>query len=119
MRLPVCVTKTTSLIPPALRAEWQTARVGSDKSIGWHAINKSKDANKLGGSRCADLSAPRASDPSLLKQGTQIAHPQWEGRRERTFDKLRANTDYTVQQNYELNLEQFAWDFIARQCLLT
>ena len=70
-----------TLISPSLRAELQTARVcaGLDKRIGWQAINKSKDANKLGGSHCTDLTAPRRSDQSLLKQRAQTTHPQMEG----------------------------------------
>ena len=36
-----------------------------------------------------------------------------------SLHKLIANTDYAAQQNCKLNLEQFAWAFIARHCLLT
>ena len=50
----------------------------------WLAGDKqSQDANKLGESRYADLTAPRRSDPSLLK-GTQPTHLQmggWEGKK--------------------------------------
>ena len=51
--------KRTSLISPALRAECNTVRAGSDKSIGLQAILNGNAANKLGGSPCADLTALR------------------------------------------------------------
>ena len=45
----------------------------------WLAGDKQgQDANKLVGSRCADLTAPRRSDPSLLK-GTQPTTFHMEG----------------------------------------
>ena len=60
------VTKEPHFISPALRAECNTASAGLDKSIGLQAILKGNSANKLGGSRCADLTALPRSVPSLF-----------------------------------------------------
>ena len=54
-----------------------------------------------------------------LNRTTQTTHPQMGGWEGKTFDKSTANSEYTAQQNCKLNLEQFAYAFIARQCLLT
>ena len=61
----------------------------------------------------------RRSDPSFIKRNTTNPSPNGRVGGKKTFDKLIANTDYAAQQNCKLNLEQFAWAFIARHCLLT
>ena len=51
-----------SLISPTLQAECNTARAGSDKGIVLQAILNGNAANKLGGSRWADLTATDACE---------------------------------------------------------
>ena len=72
----------TSLISPALRAECNTARAGSDKSIGLQVILNGNAVNKLGGSRCADLTATDACEamhPPKPKEKTNKQVEKTEG----------------------------------------
>ena len=79
----------TSLIFPTLRAECKPARVGSDKSIGWQAIFKGNRVNKLGGSRCTDLTKTRRSDPCLINCNN-TTNPVSKGREGgKNFDSLQ------------------------------
>ena len=80
-------------------------------------INKSKDANKLGGSRCTKLITLRRSILSSLKS-KECSQPREGGREKFFINRQQILTVLVIAQwNCQFNLEQFAWTFIASQTL--
>ena len=94
---------------PSLRAECNTARVGSDKSIGLQAILNGNGANKLGGSHCADLTAPPRSVPSLFdsiaQNKAQNSSPKG-GREGKNFTRIICWALTLLNNRTQVNSEQ-------------
>ena len=92
------VSKEPHLSPQHYELNAYTARAGLNKSFGLQALLNSNAANKLGGSRCADLTAPPRSVPSLfdgIAQSPNLNRLQREGGWEKFLQE-----EYTERLNF-------------------
>ena len=79
-----CVTKTPHLSPQHYKLNAKQHVLDQTRVSVSRRYSKGNAANKLGGSRCADLTAPHRSVPSLLTDNQAQSRLQREGGREKT-----------------------------------